>query len=119
MVKPNTGQAVQWSSTASKNTRGSPTNSLASTSEREIADGDLLRQGGEKLWGAASPSPQGLTVASRGLPHMAMVRPTPQGRDGPGSQARTPPSYVLPSAWPSSCHSNFYNDWMEQSKTPG
>ena len=77
---------------------------------REIAAGDTV-QGAEKLWGATSQALKAY-CASQGLPH---------GRYAHRRRAlldladRTGDRFLRTAfATAESCHSNFYNDWMDQ-----
>ena len=78
--------------------------------EGEIAAGDLT-QGAEKLWGATSQALKSY-CASHGLPHgkyhhrrQAVLDLALQQDD---------PTIRLAFNTARACHSNFYNDWMEQ-----
>ena len=78
--------------------------------KREVAAGDLT-QGAEKLWGATTQALKSY-CASHGMPHgkyqhrrralmdLALRQDNPFVRSTFGVAQ--------------SCHSNFYNDWMEQ-----
>ncbi len=78
--------------------------------KREVAAGDLT-QGAEKLWGATTQALKSY-CASHGMPHgkyqhlrralmdLALRQDNPFVRSAFGVAQ--------------SCHSNFYNDWMEQ-----
>ena len=83
---------------------------LLEDAEREIAAGDTV-QGSEKLWGATSQAMKAY-CASHGLPHgkyghrRRALMDLAEQQDNPA--IRTFFNVAR------SCHSNFYNDWMEQ-----
>ncbi len=76
----------------------------------EIAAGDLT-QGAEKLWGATTQALKSF-CASHGLPHGKYQ----QRRHALMDLAQREGNSFVRSAFgvAQSCHSNFYNDWMEQ-----
>ena len=78
--------------------------------EREITGGELV-QGAEKLWGATSHALKAY-CASRNLPHNKYAQRRRALMDLAAQQDN--PSIRLAFAVAQSCHSNFYNDWMEQ-----
>ncbi len=78
--------------------------------KEEIAAGDLP-QGAEKLWGATTQALKSY-CASRGMPQGKY-----QHRRGALMDLALQlgnPSLRLAFGIAQSCHSNFYNDWMEQ-----
>ncbi len=78
--------------------------------KEEIAAGDLP-QGAEKLWGATTQALKSY-CASRGLPHGKYQHRRRALMDLALEQRN--PSLRLAFGIAQSCHSNFYNDWMEQ-----
>ncbi len=88
---------------------------LLDDAKREIAAGDLV-QGSEKLWGATSQAIKAY-CASHGMPHSKYanrrhaVFQLADQMDNPFIRAAFGISQ--------SCHSNFYNDWMEQEDLDG
>lgn len=95
-------------STAEKHTRLA--HKLLADAEGEIAAGDLV-QGAEKLWGATSQALKAY-CASRGLPHSKYAQ---RRRAVMDLAARQDDSFIRAAfGVAQSCHSNFYNDWMEQ-----
>ena len=88
---------------------------LLADARREIAAGDTV-QGSEKLWGATSQALKAY-CASHGLPHSKYahrrhaVFQLAEQLDNPFVRATFGVA--------ESCHSNFYNDWMEQEHLDG
>ena len=76
----------------------------------EIASGDLT-QGAEKLWGATSQALKSY-CASQGLPHGKYQHRRQAVLDLAIEEKN--PSIRLAFNTARACHSNFYNDWMEQ-----
>ena len=88
---------------------------LLDDAKREIAAGDPA-QGSEKLWGATSQAIK-TYCASHGMPHGKYANRRHavfQLADQTGN-----PSIRLAFGVAQSCHSNFYNDWMEQEDLDG
>lgn len=88
---------------------------LLDDAKQEIAAGDLV-QGSEKLWGATSQALKAY-CASHGMPHgkyASRRHAVFQLADQLGD-----PSIRLGFGIAQSCHSNFYNDWMEQEDLDG
>ena len=86
-----------------------------SDAEREIEAGDYP-QAAEKLWGAASHAMKAY-CASHGLPHSKYQHrrhATFELADKSGN-----PYVRAVFGIAESCHSNFYNDWMERSHLEG
>ena len=88
---------------------------LLEDARREIAAGDTV-QGSEKLWGATSQALKAY-CESQELPHgkyahrRHAVFELAESLDNPFVRA----TYGVAE----SCHSNFYNDWMEQEHLDG
>ena len=78
--------------------------------KREIAAGDLT-QGAEKLWGATTQALKSY-CASHGMPHGRYQHLRQAVLDLALRQDN--PSIRLAFNTARACHSNFYNDWMEQ-----
>ena len=76
----------------------------------EIAAGDLV-QGAEKLWGATSHALKAY-CASYGIPHAKYSHRRRAAFDL--ATRLDNPSIRLAFGYATSCHANFYNDWMEQ-----
>ena len=83
---------------------------LLDDARREIADGDLV-QGSEKLWGATSQALKAY-CASHQMPHGKYA----QRRHAVFQLADQLENPFVRATFgvAQSCHSNFYNDWMEQ-----
>ena len=88
---------------------------LLDDAKQEIAAGDLV-QGSEKLWGATSQALKAY-CASHGMPHSKYANrrhaafQLAEQLDNPFIRA----TFGIAE----SCHSNFYNDWMEQEHLDG
>lgn len=88
---------------------------LLDDARHEIAAGDLV-QGSEKLWGATSQALMAY-CASHGMPHGKYANrrhaafELAEQMDNPFIRATFGVAQ--------SCHSNFYNDWMEQEDLDG
>ena len=78
--------------------------------KREISAGDLL-QGSEKLWGATTQALKSY-CASHGMPHGKYQHRRRALMDLALQQSN--PFVRSTFGVAQSCHSNFYNDWMEQ-----
>lgn len=88
---------------------------LLDDAKREIADGDLV-QGSEQLWGATSQALKAY-CASHQMPHgkYAQRRHAVFQLAGQLEYPFVRASFGVAQ----SCHSNFYNDWMEQEDLDG
>ena len=88
---------------------------LLDDAEREIAAGDTV-QGSEKLWGATSRALKAY-CESHGLPHGKYAN----RRHALFQLAEHLHEPFVRSAFgvAESCHSNFYNDWMEREHLDG
>ena len=88
---------------------------LLDDAKQEIAGGDLV-QGSENLWGATSQALKAY-CASHGMPHSKYANQRhaafqlAEQLDNPFIRA----TFGIAE----SCHSNFYNDWMEQEHLDG
>ena len=78
--------------------------------EREIAAGDYP-QAAEKLWGATSQALKAY-CASRSLPHSKYAQRRRAAMDLAAEQDS--PFIRVAFNLARACHSNFYNDWLEQ-----
>ncbi len=88
---------------------------LLDDAKREIADGDLV-QGSEKLWGATSQALKAYCASHR-MPHGKYA----QRRHAVFQLADQLENPFVRATFgvAQSCHSNFYNDWMEQEDLDG
>ena len=88
---------------------------LLEDARREIAAGDTV-QGSEKLWGATSQALKAY-CESHGLPHGKYAH----RRHAVFELAERLNNPFVRSTFgvAESCHSNFYNDWMEQEHLDG